>query len=87
MIRQCEVTRMCAERGLQPMMWSDMLFALAPGSRGYYDVGSVVPEQVRRAVPRVDLVYWDYVRALICGMRAAPLTRRSTMSRKSFMRP
>lgn len=55
------VIGICAESGLKPMIWSDMYFRLGSKSGGYYDPGSVIPEDVVTAIPEgADLVYWDY---------------------------
>jgi len=56
-----KVTAMCAERGLQPMMWSDMYFRIGSETNDYYDPASTIPEEVITAMsPHVELVYWDY---------------------------
>lgn len=56
-----KVVSMCSERGLRPMIWSDMYFRLGSKTGAYYDSESVIPDDVRRAIPAdVDLVYWDY---------------------------
>lgn len=45
--------------GLQPMMWSDMFFHLANGSKEAEEKG--IPQEVLDKVPAgVELVYWDY---------------------------
>ena len=55
------VRALCAERGLSPMIWSDMYFRMGSKTGDYYDLASVVPDDVREAIPRgVQLVYWDY---------------------------
>lgn len=57
----------CArDRGLKPMMWSDMFLKLAVGNAGtesnYYDKNTSIPEDMARRIPKdVDMVYWDYV--------------------------
>lgn len=55
------VRGLCAERGLSPMIWSDMYFRMGSKTMDYYDLDSVVPDDVRDAIPKgVQLVYWDY---------------------------
>lgn len=55
------VTEMCLERGLAPMMWSDMYFRIGSARNDYYDREAVIPDEVAASVPPgVDLVYWDY---------------------------
>ncbi|WP_106769290.1 beta-N-acetylhexosaminidase [Paenibacillus faecalis] len=53
------------QRGLKPMMWSDMFLKLASGGGGdaaYYDKETSIPEEMARQIPKdVDMVYWDYV--------------------------
>ncbi|MFV0415326.1 MAG: family 20 glycosylhydrolase, partial [Chthoniobacterales bacterium] len=55
------VVDMCKERGLHPMMWSDMYFRIGSANNNYYDQESLIPDEVAAQVPAdVDLVYWDY---------------------------
>ena len=55
------VTKLCKERGLEPMIWSDMFFALASTTGDVFDRHCEVPPDLAAAVPRdVQLVYWDY---------------------------
>lgn len=58
------LTRMdelCREVGLQPIIWSDMFFRLGNPSWVYYDPETVVPPEVKAAIPQsVQLCYWDY---------------------------
>ncbi|MEV4395872.1 family 20 glycosylhydrolase [Nonomuraea sp. NPDC049607] len=55
------VVAICAERGLRPMIWSDMYFRLGSAIDHYYDPGSVIPSWVAGGIPApVELVYWDY---------------------------
>ena len=55
------VVKLCTERGLKPMIWSDMYFAMGSPSRDYYDTAGVIPPDVAAAIPKeVQLVYWDY---------------------------
>ncbi|WP_324716792.1 beta-N-acetylhexosaminidase [Carboxydochorda subterranea] len=55
------VREICRRHGLRPMIWSDMYFRLGSKTHDYYDRDTVIPEDVKRAIPKdVDLVYWDY---------------------------
>lgn len=55
------VMTLCRERGLQPMIWSDMYFAMGSPTHNYYDPQGVIPADVVAAIPKdVQLVYWDY---------------------------
>lgn len=55
------VSKMCDERGLKPMIWSDMYFRIASPTREYYDLDITIPPEVIDRIPaNVDLVYWDY---------------------------
>ncbi len=56
-----KVNAMCAERGLAPMIWSDMYFRLSNPNQEYYNLDNPIPDDVRRKIPAgVQLVYWDY---------------------------
>jgi len=57
------VVTICEKYDFRPMMWSDMYFRLGSKTGGYYDTDEReydIPEHVIKAVPDVDLVYWDY---------------------------
>jgi hexosaminidase len=55
------VTGLCIERGLDPMIWSDMFFRIGSASNDYYDLQSVLPDDVIGHIPKeVAMVYWDY---------------------------
>jgi hypothetical protein len=55
------VAPMCEQRGLQPMIWSDMYFRIGSATHDYYDVTSTIPAEVATKIPQgVQLVYWDY---------------------------
>ncbi|MCL1857146.1 MAG: beta-N-acetylhexosaminidase [Kiritimatiellaeota bacterium] len=59
-----KVVALCKERGLSPMIWSDMYFAMREGANGYYDRNGDIPADVVAAIPKeVNLVYWDYYHA------------------------
>lgn len=42
------------------MIWSDMYFRLGSKTGSYYDVGSVIPQNIIDDIPDVQMVYWDY---------------------------
>jgi hypothetical protein len=55
------VVRLCKNRGLAPMMWSDMFFAMGSKTGDYYDPQCEIPSGVVATIPKdVQLVYWDY---------------------------
>ncbi|KAI8098746.1 family 20 glycoside hydrolase [Halteromyces radiatus] len=59
------VMEICSRYGVQPMIWSDMLFCLAAKSnslQGYYDQGNnpATPELVESMPENIDLIFWDY---------------------------
>lgn len=55
------VNEMCKERGLNPIIWSDMYFRMGNKDLSYYDKSTVIPEDVRKKIPsNVTLCYWDY---------------------------
>ncbi|KAI9003251.1 glycoside hydrolase superfamily [Gaertneriomyces semiglobifer] len=57
------VKQICLDRGLVPMVWSDMLFTLAAKNsslQSYYDT-SDLPQEMKHKVPSdTDYIYWDY---------------------------
>ena len=58
------VVDLCNERGLRPMMWSDMFFRIGSENHDYYDRNATIPAEVASRIPaEVDLVYWDYYHA------------------------
>lgn len=58
------VVGMCRERGLKPMIWSDMYFRIGSPKGDYYDPASVIPPEIAAAIPPdVQLAYWDYYHA------------------------
>jgi len=55
------VNDICKKNGLKPMIWSDMYFRLGSKTMHYYDVDTIIPDDVKLKIPAaVDLVYWDY---------------------------
>ena len=53
------VKKLADKYGLQPMMWSDMFFHLANGSKDAEE--KTIPQEIVDKVPEgVELVYWDY---------------------------
>lgn len=56
--RVCEIAR---ERGLSPMIWSDMYFRLASVDSEYRGTEHTLPARLfETPLPDVGLVYWDY---------------------------
>ncbi len=56
-----KVAALCDDRGLKPMIWSDMYFRLGSAHNDYYDKETVIPESIVAEIPAgVELVYWDY---------------------------
>ena len=56
--RVLQITR---KMELKPMMWSDMWFRLGSKKDDYYDMDSVIPQDVIDMIPKdVTQVYWDY---------------------------
>jgi hypothetical protein len=55
------VVRLCRDRGLAPMIWSDMFFVLGSRTGDCFDPQPEVPPDLVGAIPReLQLVYWDY---------------------------
>lgn len=55
------VYRIAEEKGLKPMIWSDMFFCEASKKHFYHDIESELPESVAAAIPKeLQLVYWNY---------------------------
>lgn len=55
------VTDLCRERGLSPMIWSDMFFRLGSKDNQYYDRNSTIPtEAANKVASDVEVIYWDY---------------------------
>ncbi|KAI8373055.1 glycoside hydrolase superfamily [Radiomyces spectabilis] len=59
------VNEICTRLGLQPLIWSDMLFCLAAKNntlQGYYDESNnpATPELIEKMPANVELVFWDY---------------------------
>lgn len=54
------VVRLCEEKGLKPIMWSDMLFRLGSKENQYYDLDADIPPNVPEDLPHVQMCYWDY---------------------------
>lgn len=54
----CDITR---KYGLKPMMWDDMFFRAASPNHEYYELDTVISEEVINKIPEdISLVYWDY---------------------------
>ncbi|OXM16990.1 beta-N-acetylhexosaminidase [Paenibacillus herberti] len=55
------VKEIVSNKGLKPMLWSDMYFRLASQFGGYYDTEAVITEDMIKDMPKdAQLVYWDY---------------------------
>ncbi len=54
------VSKLCAEVGYEPMMWSDMFFRMAFGGAYRVREGEIAPEIMAKVPENVTLVYWDY---------------------------
>lgn len=55
------VCDMCRERGLRPMMWSDMLCSTFSRGGGNWNADIEIPEYVKDALPEdLELVFWHY---------------------------
>lgn len=55
-----KVVALCEEKGLMPIMWSDMFYRLGSEKNDYYDTNAQVPSSVIAEIPNVALCYWDY---------------------------
>ena len=56
-----KVADMCAELGLRPMMWNDMIFCYASKHHEKYAPDTELPRHIADAMPKnMDLVYWNY---------------------------
>lgn len=55
------VVAMSCDRGLKPMIWSDMYFTMGSPTHQYHDPKSIIPAAIAASIPKeVQLVYWDY---------------------------
>ena len=56
------VVGMCREKGLEPMIWSDMFFRMTEPKGTYYKMDvEKIPEDIVEIVPEgLKLLYWDY---------------------------
>ncbi len=55
------VVKICKDRGIEPMIWSDMYFRMGSKTGDYYDRDSKIPADVATKIPaEAQLVYWDY---------------------------
>ncbi|KAH8927047.1 glycoside hydrolase family 20 protein [Atractiella rhizophila] len=65
------VKKICERIGVQPMIWSDMLFCFAAKNlslSAYYDANNPTTEQMTENLPdEVEYVYWDYYHTLPQG--------------------
>lgn len=54
------VAEICADLGLEPMMWSDMFFRMAFGGQYRVREGEIPPEVAAKIPENVTPIYWDY---------------------------
>ncbi|KAJ8328124.1 hypothetical protein QVD99_000646 [Batrachochytrium dendrobatidis] len=56
------VAAICHEEGLEPLIWSDMLFTLANNNdpHAYHSDNAVMPDVPLEFPNNIQLVYWDY---------------------------
>ena len=56
-----KICALCEKLKLKPILWSDMYFRYANPNQDYYDTGTKVPAEVKKAIPKtVQFSYWDY---------------------------
>ena len=55
-----KVESICKKYGLHPIMWEDMFFRLNEASGEWYESNNKISDEVKKLIPDVDLVYWDY---------------------------
>ena len=56
-----KVADMCAELGLKPMMWNDLVFCFCSKNHQKYAPDTVLTPKVLNGMPKnMDLVYWNY---------------------------
>ena len=55
------VCKICDKLKLKPIIWSDMYFRYANPNQVYYDTQAKIPDEVKKAIPKmVQFSYWDY---------------------------
>lgn len=55
------VNEICKKYNFKPMMWDDMFFRAGAPNGNYYDLDTVITEEITSNIPKeVSLVYWDY---------------------------
>lgn len=56
--RVCDIAK---KYDFTPMMWDDMFFRTGAPNGQYYDVNTVITDEIIESIPKeVKLVYWDY---------------------------
>lgn len=55
-----KVTDICKKYDFHPMMWEDMFFKLNEKNDQWYASNNKLSEEVKKLIPDVGLVYWDY---------------------------
>ena len=54
------VETICKKYDFHPLMWEDMFFKLNENSKDWLSSNTVINNEVKKLIPDVDLVYWDY---------------------------
>lgn len=55
------VASMVKNRGIKPMMWSDMYYRMGNPTHDYFCTETVIPESAKKGIPdNVEMWYWDY---------------------------
>lgn len=55
-----KVNEICQKYDFHPMMWEDMFFKLNEKNIQWYASDNSISDEVKKLIPDVDLVYWDY---------------------------
>ncbi len=78
-----KVAALCRKHGLQPMIWSDLVFWVDTPARGfqeaYYDVNlsAAQAKSIRTRLPdNIELIYWDYTGDVQAPTDPTPYVRR-----------
>lgn len=55
-----KVETICQKYDFHPMMWEDMFFKLNEKNERWYASNNKISDDVKKLIPDIDLVYWDY---------------------------
>lgn len=56
-----KVCKIVNKYNFKPMMWDDMFFRSGSPSGNYYDIDTVITDEIANQIPKdLSLVYWDY---------------------------